>query len=1257
MTISSPNNNPATTSEAAQQRLEEDLFLDENKASDEDSDDGDDDIDSDEESSQTSSRYSRSKSSTGEPSSSGAQEAREKQEIENLIRRETKSVMTWRETVTGILMIVGFISGLAAFVFLGREEHMAFETAFEEATLIIANKYIADTQATTSDTKVLSDLVTANAIGTNSTWPFVTIPFFEVYGRNIRSAPTSDMVISAPLVSEEERAAWEDYTTKNHGWILEGNNISATPDLQTIHDDQLKGRSSSADTHNGTIIPYIHIGLTDEGVQPVPAGQGPYCPVWQVSPPPADNAHIVNLDLFSYPEVANLYSRVAITEISMDEVHPVISTILNLGDQGAPLDKDLLTSETNHHRPRSVMMAPVTDRILNHNQPRPVGLVAISFIWDAVFTDTLPEQTVGIQVTVRNSCDEENPFTYLLNGSNATYMGLGEHVIDNFYETMETVVVSPYFNTTEFGGCAYSLHIQPTRALRRGQNSDEKVIFTMAVLGLFVVIGIVFLFYDRSVQMRNEKMIKQAAKSNRIVSSLFPSTVKKRLFEGDDNNDNGGALDVTGVHSSKPLADFFPAATVLFADIVGFTAWSSVREPSQVFVLLETIYTAYDTIAKRRRIFKIETVGDCYVAAAGLPEPRTDHAPAVARFAHECQTKMDELTTQMEETLGPDTGDLSMRIGIHSGPVTAGVLRGERSRFQLFGDTVNTTARLESTGKPGRIHCSLETAKLLQQMGKGKWLTPREDKVVAKGKGALTTFWVCVKGRDTTGSSVASSTGRSDQSERQVRFAGQGLPHSDSRLQNGLSTKSTRLVNWNVEILVRLLKQIAVRRNSTKSSLFPSFGINEEQLDQQLRAGKMVSDEVVEVITLPKFNAAAAGSSEGSNVELKDEVLNQLRELVTAIAKSYKDKNSFHNFEHASHVTMSVSKLLSRIIAPKLDAISSRGAFDNHEKMLHDHTYGITSDPLTQFACIFSALVHDAEHDGVPNTQLVKEGTELAARYQNQSVAEQNSVDVAWNLLMEPRFSDLRAAIYGDEEEMTHFRKLVVNCVMATDISDKRLKELRNKRWDRAFAGKSRISEAEEEKTEIGSDEEDVNRKATIVIEHLLQASDVSHTMQHWHVFRKWNENLFMEMYTAFREGRSLQSPEVFWYKGEIGFFDFYVIPLAKKLSQCGVFGVSSDEYLNYAESNRSEWEARGQEVVKELAARAKARYEELYGGPTDNAMPILVEEGSELREIAPITKAPSLKAQPAEERVPDKAPLKIQPAEEAVPDDCSIEV
>jgi hypothetical protein len=182
---------------------------------------------------------------------------------------------------------------------------------------------------------------------------------------------------------------------------------------------------------------------------------------------------------------------------------------------------------------------------------------------------------------------------------------------------------------------------------------------------------------------------------------------------------------------------------------------------------------------------------------------------------------------------------------------------------------------------------------------------------------------------------------------------------------------------------------------------------------------------------------------------------------------------------------------------------------------------------------------------------------------------------------MDSIFDELRAAIYSTDDERKRFRQLVVNSVMATDIMDKELKILRNNRWEKAFSDGARQEESKEDV---------VDRKATIVIEHLIQASDVSHTMQHWHIYRKWNARLFEELYRAFVDGRSDKDPSEFWYKGEMGFFDFYIIPLVKKLKDCGVFGVSSEEYLNYALKNRQEWEDRGLEVVAGLVDDIQAK-------------------------------------------------------------------
>lgn len=464
---------------------------------------------------------------------------------------------------------------------------------------------------------------------------------------------------------------------------------------------------------------------------------------------------------------------------------------------------------------------------------------------------------------------------------------------------------------------------------------------------------------------------------------------------------------------------------------------------------------------------------------------------------------------------------------------------------------------MESTGFPNRIHLSETTAQLLVAAGKSHWIQPREERVTAKGKGSMQTYWIDLQ----NGSAKGKQNAVVDLGQSSAAFT---IPEN----------KNERLISWNTAIFKRFLRHIvACRHDTSKDSPNDSAPVlfGEE--------GTTVLDEVREIIELPDFEGKCLGKMEMSaeQPELNPRVCSELRDYIAAIAQRYRG-NPFHSFDHASHVLMSVSKLLNRIVAPEVFGISID---DNIQKSLHDHTFGITSDPLTQFACIFAALIHDVDHHGVPNVQLVKEEAEMARKYGEKSTAEQNSVDIAWNLLMSDRFASLRHTICPTQDELRRFRQLVVNSVMSTDLVDADLKKLRNDRWEKAFS-----SDFKE------SDRDLVNRKATIVIEHLIQASDVAHTMQHWHVYLKWNERLFREMYLAFQDGRGEKDPSKFWYQGEIAFFDHYIIPLAKKLSDCGVFGVSSDEYLNYAMKNREEWERRGESVVASYVEKLRGAKE-----------------------------------------------------------------
>jgi class 3 adenylate cyclase len=1020
-------------------------------------------------------------------------------------------------------------------------------------------KVVIESTETKADRKFsalrgLSKSITSNTMSAGMSWPLVSIPDFEILTSEARDLSEVELIAFAPIVAKEEKSSWEAFAVKSQGWIQEGLEIQGLGDVSSGEiADQLYPFSEEVD-------------MTEEPEV--------FVPLWQIGRAPT-NSSIVMMDLNTHPSFKRMFSDV------LDIEHVLLSEVVDLDF----LIEFSTGTDDRGKQPRSYILTPVFGSF--QDDATVVGFVIAVLPWKTFFSDIFPEGTDGLVVDVKDSCGSR--FTYSMFGPRAEYFGQGALPDPKFEYIRQS---SSFAENARYGGefnaahCEYTLNVYPSSTYRESFANKDPLMFALIVVGIVFVTAVLFAVYDNMVERRQDTVLAAAKRTTDIIGSLFPKEVASRLIEEAKQKDLGrkgtgtksqlkdflsdGSARETGesAFKTKPIADLFPETTIMFADIVGFTAWSSMREPCQVFTLLETIYHEFDEIARRRRVFKVETVGDCYVAVCGLPDPRKDHHVAMARFARDCLHKFLKSIRKLEVTLGPDTSDLGLRIGLHSGPVTAGVLRGERARFQLFGDTMNTTARVESTGMKDKIHISEETAELLKGSGKGHWVTAREEKVVAKGKGEMQTYFLDLKGDSAKSTSSASETSHGGDVEMEDIAVSVQIGHGATReiVVKPIGDKQQRLVNWNADMMSRLLKDIVALREASGSE-----AASEDKLraleHTKLRKDTLVIEEVEEIVTLPVFDAnAAKNQMDTDSVDLGEAVIAQLRDYVATISVMYQD-NPFHNFEHASHVAMSTVKLLARIVAPELNDEDDVG------KNLHDHTYGITSDPLTQFACIFAALIHDVDHPGVPNSQLIEEKTRTAAVYKNKSVAEQNSVDLAWELLMDDSYIDLRRCIYNTESEFNRFRQLIVNAVMATDIMDKDLKQLRNSSWDQAF----------NETLKDSCVEDTINRKATIVIAHLIQASDVAHTMQHWHIYRKWNARLFAEMHKAYSEGRSETNPADNWYKGEMGFFDFYIIPLANKLKECGVFGVSSDEYLNYAKQNRREWESKGEQIVEEM--------------------------------------------------------------------------
>ena len=179
------------------------------------------------------------------------------------------------------------------------------------------------------------------------------------------------------------------------------------------------------------------------------------------------------------------------------------------------------------------------------------------------------------------------------------------------------------------------------------------------------------------------------------------------------------------------IAEAHKAVTILFADIVGFTPLTSQLNPVEMIELLNKIYSEFDALSEKYQVEKIRTIGDNYMVASGVPESNEDHARNMARMALEMQAFADKLSIQNEHRI-------QFRIGIHSGPVIAGIVGRKKFQYDIWGDAVNTASRMESHGEAGKIQVSQTTYEML----KDEFVMKLRGTIDIKGKGPMKTWFL-----------------------------------------------------------------------------------------------------------------------------------------------------------------------------------------------------------------------------------------------------------------------------------------------------------------------------------------------------------------------------------------------------------------------------------------------------------------------------------------------------------------------------------
>jgi class 3 adenylate cyclase len=241
-----------------------------------------------------------------------------------------------------------------------------------------------------------------------------------------------------------------------------------------------------------------------------------------------------------------------------------------------------------------------------------------------------------------------------------------------------------------------------------------EVLSAVAYVVLILTIAFVLERSKRQQYLANRELAVERQRSDDLLNNILPEPIAQRL------RDNPSAI-----------AETFDETTVLFSDIVGFTPFSESLEPSEILELLDTLFGKFDDLCADRGIEKIKTIGDAYMAVAGLPQPDPDHAASIVELALDMQRAATAIAP-----LWPT--ELMLRIGISSGPVVAGVIGHRKFAYDLWGDTVNTASRMESQGRPNRIHVSSSTYDLLRD----RYAFGEPQQMEIKGKGLMTTYYL-----------------------------------------------------------------------------------------------------------------------------------------------------------------------------------------------------------------------------------------------------------------------------------------------------------------------------------------------------------------------------------------------------------------------------------------------------------------------------------------------------------------------------------
>ena len=367
-----------------------------------------------------------------------------------------------------------------------------------------------------------------------------------------------------------------------------------------------------------------------------------YFPVWQIAPI-SSNTKAIMFDLHSE------YNRCKALNDVIDSLDTAVTDIIQLVQDGT------LT------RPSSIIFQPV---IINGQLK---GTTSVVFSWDSFFQDMIPNSIDSLYLVLTSP---SQTFTWEITNGRIKLLGKGYLHDKKFDKYMKVIEIE------HIGSMDFDLYIYPSKKYTESFYTTQPQQFTIAIVLVIALIAFFFIVLDYLNYKNSNKLEQEINFKGGIIDQLFPSNVQKKLFRRRSvssphkHKSNNGCFECVNRKSSldhssrlssflnisnhkqeqeilfdnpEPIADYYESATVLFADLVGFTNWSSNKSPNDVFRLLEGLFRSFDHYARLRGVFKVETIGDCYMAVTSIPNRTENHADTMADFALDIMSAIEKM--------------------------------------------------------------------------------------------------------------------------------------------------------------------------------------------------------------------------------------------------------------------------------------------------------------------------------------------------------------------------------------------------------------------------------------------------------------------------------------------------------------------------------------------------------------------------------------------------------------------------------------